>query len=539
MINHYLEQFVGYVWSYPVVGLCILTGVFFTFRMLFIQLRCFPHAIALVSGKYDNPNEKGEITHFQALSAALSGTIGLGNIAGVSIAIALGGPGAVLWMWLLGFFGMATKFVECTLGTHFREEDPDTGEVHGGPMYYITKGLGQKWWPLASFYAIAVGFAAFGVGSMFQSNQAASALYEYYSVPHWLTGLILFSLGALVVIGGIKRIGKVASKIVPSMCAIYVLGSIFICLLNIDKLGSVINIIIDDAFSGRAAAGGVMWVVVKMGVRRAIFSNEAGLGSASIAHAAVKTDYPVREGFVASLGPLIDTIIVCTATAMVIILSGNYGTERYESTGKLISFEQNKTYQTIQKTMQFPKQTKDMRAFQNGDYVVQLNNNQNSIVLNDIVISDNSDGVRFSYLKQSGNLSLSLLDNNNNVIDTLLLTETNGKNGLISLSHAIFANEWNASIIEFSDTLKKQLKSNNVVSLRLDTKSANSSWFIDRIEPVRSLQGIELTTKSFDAFFKGFGSIFITFAVFSSHFQLLSRGLIMVKQRQRMCLDQK
>ena len=354
MINHYLEQFVGYVWSYPVVGLCILTGVFFTFRMLFIQLRCFPHAIALVSGKYDNPNEKGEITHFQALSAALSGTIGLGNIAGVSIAIALGGPGAVLWMWLLGFFGMATKFVECTLGTHFREEDPDTGEVHGGPMYYITKGLGQKWWPLASFYAIAVGFAAFGVGSMFQSNQAASALYEYYSVPHWLTGLILFSLGALVVIGGIKRIGKVASKIVPSMCAIYVLGSIFICLLNIDKLGSVINIIIDDAFSGRAAAGGVMWVVVKMGVRRAIFSNEAGLGSASIAHAAVKTDYPVREGFVASLGPLIDTIIVCTATAMVIILSGNYGTERYESTGKLISFEQNKTYQTIQKNNAIP-----------------------------------------------------------------------------------------------------------------------------------------------------------------------------------------
>ena len=164
--------------------------------------------------------------------------------------------------------------------------------------------------------------------------------------------------------------------------------------------------------------------------------------------------------------------------------------------------------------MQFPKQTKDMREFQNGDYVVQLNNNQNSIVLNDIVISDNSDGVRFSYLKQSGNLSLSLLDNNNNVIDTLLLTETNGKNGLISLSHSIFANEWNASIIEFSDTLKKQLKSNNVVSLRLDTKSANSSWFIDRIEPVRSLQGIELTTKSFDAFFKGFGSIFITFAVF-------------------------
>ena len=246
----FLEKAVGIVWNFPVIGLCLFTGLFFSLRFGFIQLRAFPHAIALLRGRYDDPSEKGHITHFQALMAALSGTIGLGNIAGVAIAIAIGGPGAVLWMWIVGFFGMATKFVECTLGTYYRDEDPVTGEVRGGPMYYITKGLGPRFKPMAFFYATCIMFGAFGAGGMFQSNQAANALETYFGVSPWVTGLALALCVALVIIGGIKRIGQVASKIVPTMCIIYVLGSVYICLLNITLWPVVLKIILHDAFTG-------------------------------------------------------------------------------------------------------------------------------------------------------------------------------------------------------------------------------------------------------------------------------------------------
>lgn len=313
------------VWSYPVVGLCLLSAVLFTVGLRFIQLRALPHAIALLLGRYDRKGETGSISHFQALAAALSGTIGIGNIAGVAIAIAVGGPGAVLWMWVTGLLGMATKFVECTLGTHYREVDASTGETRGGPMFYILAGLGPRWRPMALFYALTIAFAGFGFTCMFQSNQAAAALLAHFSIPTAVTGAALAVLTGAVIIGGIQSIGRWAARIVPTMCAIYVSGSVFICLWKIDLMPQVLAIIVRDGLSGEAATGGALGTMIMWGVRRAIFSNEAGLGSASIAHAAVKTDEPVREGVVASLGPLIDTVIVSGATAFVIVLSGNYG----------------------------------------------------------------------------------------------------------------------------------------------------------------------------------------------------------------------
>jgi len=315
------------VWSYPVVGLCLLGAVFFTVRLGFVQLRALPHAIALLRGRYDRDDEHGEISHFQALSAALSGTIGIGNIGGVAVAIGMGGPGAILWMWVLGVFGMATKFVECTLATHYREAPVDGGEVRGGPMYYIPRALGPRWAPVGMAYAVILALAGFGFSCMFQSNQAASALEQGLGVPTWISGVVLVGLGAATILGGIKRIAATAARLVPAMCLLYMGGALLVCVLQIERMPAVLWTIVEDGFSGRAALGGAVGAVIMAGVRRAVFSNEAGLGSAGIAHAAVKTDQPVREGIVASLGPMIDTVIVSGATAFVLVLAGHYGAE--------------------------------------------------------------------------------------------------------------------------------------------------------------------------------------------------------------------
>tara|TARA_B100000609_G_C17160869_1_gene406113 strand:+ start:447 stop:1172 length:726 start_codon:yes stop_codon:yes gene_type:complete len=231
-MQHFLGNLANLIWSYPVVGLCLLGAVFFSLRLGFIQLRGFPHALALITGRYDNPDEEGEISHFQALSAALSGTVGIGNIGGVAIAIAVGGPGAVLWMWILGFFGMATKYVECSLSTHFRAKDPVTGEVRGGPMHYMLEGLGPKWKPFAMFYAFTIAVAGLGFACMFQTNQASTVLQHYYHVPGYATGAVFLIGGGLVIIGGIHRIALVAARLVPLMCGIYMVAAFTICVLN-------------------------------------------------------------------------------------------------------------------------------------------------------------------------------------------------------------------------------------------------------------------------------------------------------------------
>ncbi|RAP30250.1 hypothetical protein DID78_02615 [Candidatus Marinamargulisbacteria bacterium SCGC AG-343-D04] len=512
--GHFLEISVGMVWNWPVALLCLLGCIYFTFRLGFIQFKCFPHALSLVSGKYDNPEEKGQITHFQALSAALSATIGLGNIAGVAIAIGLGGPGAIFWMWIIGLFGMATKYTECTLGTHYREIEKDSDVVHGGPMYYITKGLGLKFKPLALFYAIAICLASFGAAALFQSNQAAAALHEYYHVPKLLTGVILFILACTVIIGGIKRIGNVASKIVPGMCVVYIGCALLICILNLHLIPSAIQIILSDAFSGQAAAGGLIPVILA-GIRRAIFSNEAGLGSAAIAHAAVKTDYPVREGIVASLGPLIDTIIVCTATALVIILSGNYGTHMYQSSNSYTKSFEHPLYEqqltrhvsVVQKD-DLPLDSDPFRSHISGDKALLISGTPSEVPPFSVFNIKNTDNVlRFSYFKKKGDMSLKILSKTHGLLGEVD-SDSVFSNKNITIEHFNKSGLWQSAIIHIHGDLPKE-----DITLQFSANSHDTQWYIDTIEPVRKLSGIALTTASFDHFFKGFGSVFITFSV--------------------------
>ena len=318
--------------SMPIVIIVLLTGAtIFTVYFRFIQFRGFKLAIDTVRGKYSDPNDKGEVSHFQALTAALSGTVGLGNIAGVAIAISLGGPGATFWMILAGLIGMASKFTECTLGVKYRDIGPD-GTVYGGPMYYLTKGLAEKGYAglgkfLAGFFAVMCIGGSFGGGNMFQANQAAEQFNNMIGATSGASGvifgLIMAAMVAVVIIGGIKRIGSVTEKVVPFMCGIYVLAALVIIFANIGSLGEAFGLIFKGAFSPEGIAGGFVGVLVQ-GFRRAAFSNEAGVGSAAIAHSAVRTQHPASEGVVALLEPFIDTVVVCTMTALVIIITGNY-----------------------------------------------------------------------------------------------------------------------------------------------------------------------------------------------------------------------
>ena len=308
----------------------VLGAVFFTVYMRFVNIKGFFHAIKLVKGDYDDPNHKGEVSHFQALVTALSGTVGLGNIAGVAVAITMGGPGATFWMILAGLLGMSSKFVECTLGVKYRNISPD-GEVSGGPMYYLSKGLALKGYVnfgrvLALIFAVLCIGGSFGGGNMFQANQAFEQLSSLESFSFLvgngaLFGLILALLVGVVIIGGIKSIANVTDKIVPLMVGIYVLSALIIIGLNFSSIGHAFKLIFNGAFSSDAALGGVIGVLI-VGFQRAAFSNEAGVGSASIAHSAAKTEEPVSEGIVALLEPFIDTVVVCTMTALVLIFTG-------------------------------------------------------------------------------------------------------------------------------------------------------------------------------------------------------------------------
>ena len=308
----------------------ILGAIFFTFWYRWINVRGLKHSINVIQGKYDNPEDTGEISHFRALTSALSATVGLGNIAGVAIAIQLGGPGAVFWMLIAAVFGMTAKFSSCTLSQMYRQTNAD-GSISGGPMYYVDIGLRQMGggWAtlgkvLAVMYALLVMGGAIGVGNMFQVNQTAEAFRSTFGLSegaNWIIGIVIAILVGAVIIGGIKRIGAATSKIVPAMCGLYVCVSILIILMNFTKIPEAIGLIFSMAFTGNAFYGGFFGVLV-WGIKRSSFSNEAGLGSAAIAHAAAKTEEPVREGIVAMVGPFIDTIIVCLMTAMVVIITG-------------------------------------------------------------------------------------------------------------------------------------------------------------------------------------------------------------------------
>ena len=324
-INTFLGQLVGFVWGMHTVYLLVGSGIAFTIYLGFIQWRGFSHAIQVIKGKYDKKGEPGEISHFQALTTALSATVGLGNIAGVAVAVSVGGPGATFWMIVCGIVGMATKYAECSLAVMYREID-SKGSVRGGPMYYIEMGLGKKWKPMAMFFAFATICSSFGASNMFQVNQVASIMNANFGVPHLASGITIAILTALVIIGGIKRIGNVTSYLVPIMGVLYVLGCLVVVVIDYARIPEIVSMILTDAFTGTAAVGGFLGAtfreVVVQGVRRASFSNEAGLGSAPIAHSAVATKEPIREGVVALLEPFIDTVVICTMTSFVILLSG-------------------------------------------------------------------------------------------------------------------------------------------------------------------------------------------------------------------------
>ncbi|MEW8969421.1 MAG: sodium:alanine symporter family protein [Mesobacillus sp.] len=311
----------GWVWGPPLLILLVGTGIYLTFRIGFLQMRLLPYSLKLAFSKKQDKRSEGDISHFQALMTALAATVGTGNIAGVATAIFTGGPGAVFWMWITAFFGMATKYAEAVLAVKYRVEDED-GEMSGGPMYYLERGLGQKW--LGVLFALFGAVAAFGIGNLVQSNSVASVVQSTFSVPAWVTGLVLTIFTALALIGGIKSIGKVTALFVPVMAAFYLLAGLIVMIMNFDLVPAAVALIFTDAFTGEAVAGGALGTVIRMGVARGVFSNEAGLGSAPIAAAAAKTDLPGRQALVSMTQVFIDTIVICSITGITIVMGGLY-----------------------------------------------------------------------------------------------------------------------------------------------------------------------------------------------------------------------
>lgn len=313
-----METLSGWVWGPYMLILIVGTGISLTFRLLFLQFRLLPLAFKQVFGKHDKAKSAdGDISQFAALMTALSATIGTGNIAGVATACVLGGPGAVFWMWITALVGMATKYGEGVLAVKYRISN-EKGEKSGGPMYYIERGLKWKW--LALIFALFGTLASFGIGSSVQSNTVALAVENSLGIQTWITGIAITAFSALVILGGIKSIAKAASFIVPIMAIGYVLGGLVIILSNLDLVMPALSLIFRDAFTGEAVAGGAIGAVIRYGVARGVFSNEAGMGSAPIAAAAAKTDHPVRQGLVSMTGTFIDTIIVCSITGIVLVM---------------------------------------------------------------------------------------------------------------------------------------------------------------------------------------------------------------------------
>ncbi len=315
------------VWGWPMLILLVGTGIFLSFRLRFIQVRKFGFTMknTLLKMFSKSAEGHGEVTAFQAVSTALAATVGTGNIAGVAMAIAVGGPGAVFWMWLSAFFGMATKFSEVILSIVYRKTDKD-GVISGGPMYYIQNGIKLPW--LSKAFALFGALAAFGIGNMTQSNSISEALNSTFGLNKMIVGIVLMVLTGIVVIGGIKRIGVVAEKLVPFMALFYIIGAVVILVLNAGQIPHAFALIFSSAFTGHAAVGGFLGAALKdamrMGVARGVFTNEAGLGSAPIAHAAATTDHPVRQGMWGIFEVFVDTMLICSMTALVIIVTGQW-----------------------------------------------------------------------------------------------------------------------------------------------------------------------------------------------------------------------
>lgn len=311
----------SFIWGPPLLILIVGTGIYFSFLIGFLQIRLLPYSLKLAFSKKQDQHAEGDISHFQALMTALAATIGTGNIVGVATAVLLGGPGALFWMWISAFFGMATKYAEAVLAVKYRVQDDD-GEMSGGPMYYLERGLNQKW--LGVLFALFGAGAAFGIGNLVQANSVAGVVHSTFHVPAWLTGLLLTIFTGLVLLGGIQSIGRTAAFFVPVMGAFYVVAGLIVIAMNIADVPAALGLVFTDAFTGEAAAGGAIGAVIRYGVARGVFSNEAGLGSASIAAAAAKTDLPARQALVSMTQVFIDTIVICSITGLTIILAGQY-----------------------------------------------------------------------------------------------------------------------------------------------------------------------------------------------------------------------
>ena len=334
-LEDFLNAWADMMWSTPLVVLLVGGGLFFMVYSRFQPYRYFGHAIDLLRGKYSDPNDPGHIPHSQALSTALSGTLGLGNIAGVAIAISIGGPGAVFWMWVTAIVGVATKFYTASLAVMYRGKD-SSGILHGGPMYVIMEGMGKRWYPLAALFA---GACLIGALPIFQANQFIQLLRDVVAIPagwaspdqHFTFDLVASSLVAilvsLVITGRIERIGRLTVRLVPSMVLLYLFMTVSVLYTFAADIPATLLLIVTDAFTGEAAAGGSIGAVILIGVRRGAFSNEAGIGTESLAHGAAKTTEPIREGIVAMVGPVIDTLLVCTCTALIILLTGVWETD--------------------------------------------------------------------------------------------------------------------------------------------------------------------------------------------------------------------
>ena len=331
ILDSFFSNLASLLWGTPLVILLLGGGLYFAVYCRMVPILYFKHAINILLGKYDSNDDPGQITHFEALSSAMAGTVGMGNIAGVAIAIHTGGPGAIFWMWITAILGMSTKFFTCTLSVMYRGYD-DKGEIQGGVMYFIEKGLGEKYKPLGIMFSIS---GLFGSLVFFQANQLSQIIRDFIYTPldifqnnpnigNLITGFLVAGLVSAVIFGGIKRIAKVASKLVPFMVGLYLIAAMIIVLKNIGNIPYVFLLIFKDAFSGESVAGGAIGSMIIIGVRRGLFSNEAGTGTETMAHGAAKTKEPVREGLVAMLGPFIDTIIVCSITAILILISGVY-----------------------------------------------------------------------------------------------------------------------------------------------------------------------------------------------------------------------
>lgn len=336
-LNQLTAAFSSAVWGLPLLILLIGGGLYLLIRSHFLPFRFIGHAIQVLRGKYDDPDDPGQITHFQALTTALSSTIGMGNIAGVAVAISIGGPGAVFWMWVSAVVGMSTKFFTCTLAIMYRGRD-SAGELQGGPMYFITEGLGKSWKPLAIMFSVCCMVGALPVFNVNQLTQAINDILlrpngvEVGFTSNLIIGLVLVGITALVILGGLGRISKTASKLVPSMVLLYFVSVLIILAVNVDVVPKYLGMIFTDAFAAdyfpkdKPFLGGVLGALILLGIKRGAFSNEAGLGTAPLAHGAAKTDEPVREGLVAMLGPAIDTLVVCTLTALAILVTGVWET---------------------------------------------------------------------------------------------------------------------------------------------------------------------------------------------------------------------